>query len=299
MDFSEQLPSKQWAALKYRGDRFAEVWFKPMGESFGLTFRIPKESFLIPGMGEQLTIANLLKAVAIVPEDVESWRHGDVSQSGMHGSNPNFRNALPPPLDVTHLDIYVRLKPPPESVACNESSGPQISSARWQDLENRWKSILGLEATMDTLRISVEGLLTEMENLRKKPMTIEEKTYAPRADLAQWNKAKSRVHNAVPKMKDFIHRSIWAIGSPERKQLEELYNDHIQPRVAFPRIDEVLKQLEELRKDRQVLSAHGATVYQECRGISAELQGALRTLQNNTANAQKKKGATGSNRRHF
>jgi len=58
----------------------------------------------------------------------------------------------------------------------------------------------------------------------------------------------------------------------------------------------VLKQLDELRKDRLVLSAHGKTVYQECRGISAELQGALRTLQHN---AQKKKGASGSKGRFF
>src|SRR5207253_6168552 len=116
---------------------------------------------------------------------------------------------------------------------------------------------LGLEAAMETLRISMEGLLVEMETLWKKPLTMEEKTYALRADVAQWNKAKNRVHNALPKMKDFIHRSIWAMGSPERKRLGEYYNDHIQPHIPSPQIDDALKQLEELRKDRQVLSGHG------------------------------------------
>jgi hypothetical protein len=297
VNFSEQPPSKQWAALKYKGEKIAEVWFKPKGEPFVVAFRIPKESFQIPGMREQLTLENLLKAVAIVPEEVESWRHEDLSHSGMHGSNPLFRNTLPPPPQhVTHLEFYVCLKPPPQPVAHNETGELEISSAKWQDLETRWKTILSMEATMDTLRITMEGLLIEMEALWKKPLTMEEKTYAPRADVAQWTKAKNRVHNAVPKMKDFIHRSIWAMGSPERKRLDELYNDHIQPRISFPQIDEVLKQLDELRKDRQVLSAHGKTVYQECRGISAELQGALRTLHNN---AQKKKGAAGSKGRFF
>ena len=112
-----------------------------------------------------------------------------------------------------------------------------------------------------------------------------------RADVARWERAKSRIQYAVPKMKDFIHRSIWAMGSPERKRLEELYKNHIQPHIPFPRMADVLKRLEELRKDRQVLSAHGKTVYQECKGISAEVQGALRTLQHNApANARKKKG---------
>ena len=56
-------------------------------------------------------------------------------------------------------------------------------------------------------------------------------------------------------------------------------------------MDKVLEQLENLLKDRQVLSAHGVTVYQECKSISADVQGALRTLQSNAAaNAHKKKG---------
>ena len=136
MDFSEQPPSKQWAALKYGGEKFAEVWFKPEGEPFALTFRIPQKSFQIPG----LTTENLLKAVAIAPEEVESWRHGDVSHSSMNGSNPELRNPLaPPPQDVNQLDIFVRLKPPPPAVARNESS--EIPLAQWQDLEARWNKV--------------------------------------------------------------------------------------------------------------------------------------------------------------
>src|SRR6266436_4696732 len=76
VSFSEQPPSKQWAALKYRGEKLAEVWLKPEGEPFALTFRIPRESFQIPGMGQRLTTENLLKAVGITTEEVESWRHG-------------------------------------------------------------------------------------------------------------------------------------------------------------------------------------------------------------------------------
>ena len=113
-----------------------------------------------------------------------------------------------------------------------------------------------------------------------------------RADVARWERAKSRIQYAVPKMKDFIHRSIWAMGSPERKRLEELYKNHIQPHIPFPRMADVLKRLEELRKDRQVLSAHGMSVYQECKSISADVQGALRILQSNAAaNATKKRVA--------
>jgi hypothetical protein len=301
VNFSEQPPSKQWAVLKYRGEQFAEVWFKPEGEPFALTFRIPQKSFQIPGMGQRLTTENLLKAVGIATEDVESWRHEGASHSGMNGSHSELRDPLPPPpQDVTHLNLYVSLKPPPQAVAPHESCEPEIPEARWQDLESRWNAILGLEASMDTLRISMEALRAEMEASSMKTLTAEEKVHAPNADVAQWNKAKTRIVYALPKVREFIHRSTWVTGTPERKKLEELFKNHIRPRIPFPQMDQVLEQLESVLKDRQVLSAHGVSVYQECKSISAGVQGALRTLQSNAAaNATKKRGATSARSKSF
>jgi hypothetical protein len=305
MNFSEQPASKQWAVLKYKEEKFAEVWFKPEGDPCALIFRILQKISQIPGMGEQLTTENLLKAVAIAPEEVESWRYADVSHSGMNGSNPELRNPLPPPPeDVTHLDIYVRLKPPSQAVAPRtptlspqgsgegegESTDLEIPAAKWLDLQARWKAILGLETAIDTLRISMEGLLAELEASLKKTLTFEEKLHALRADVASWNKAKNRVHHALPKLRECIHRFTWAVGAPERKQHEELYKNHIEPRIPFPEMDKVLEHLETLQKQRQVLSAHGVTVFQECKSISTAVQAALRILQSNAvANANKKK----------
>jgi hypothetical protein len=292
VNFSELPPSKQWAVLKYNGEKIAEVWFKPEGEPFGLTFRIPQKSFQIPGMAQLLTAENLLGAVAIATDQVESWRHGDVSHSGMNGSNPELRNPLPPPLeDVAHLTIHVRMKPP-QGAALKESAEPAIPLEKWQELEARWNAILGLEATIDGLRQRMEGLRSQMESAARASLTADEKVHALNADIAQWTKAKSRVHYALPKVKEFIHRATWALGTPERKMLEEIFKDHVPPQVALPEMDKLPAQLEFLLKDRQILSAHGVTVSQECASIAADIQGALRTLQSNAAaNIRKKLGA--------
>ena len=139
-----------------------------------------------------------------------------------------------------------------------------------------------------------------MEASSRKTLTGEEKVHALNADVAQWNKAKSRVLFALPKAREFIHRSTWATGTPERKKLEELFKNHIRPRIAFPEMNQVVEELESLLKSRQVLSAQGVSVYQECKSISAELQGALRTLQGNAAaNATRKRGQTGARGRSF
>jgi hypothetical protein len=146
----------------------------------------------------------------------------------------------------------------------------------------------------------MEGLRAEMEASSRGMLTPDERVHALNADVAQWNKAKTRVHYALPKAREFIHRATWATGAPERKKLEEIFKNHIRPRVPFPQMDKVMEELDNLLKDRQVLSAHGVAIYQECKCISAEVQGTLRTLQGNAAaNAAKKKGATAARRKSF
>jgi hypothetical protein len=182
-------------------------------------------------------------------------------------------------------------------VNCSEqppSKEPAPASQWWQELEARWRAILGLEATIDSLRLTMEGLRAELETSSKRPLKTEDKVHALNADVAQWNKAKSRAHYAFPKAREFVHRATWAMGTPERKKLEEVFKDDVQPDIPLPEMDKLPEQLENLLKDRQVLSAHGVTVMQECKSIYAQLEGALRTLQSNAAaNAQRKRREAG------
>jgi hypothetical protein len=159
-----------------------------------------------------------------------------------------------------------------------------------QNLEARWNAILGLEAAIDMFRQRVEGARAELEAASTRALTTEEKLHALQADVAQLNKAKSRAHYALPKARDFIHRATWALGTPERKELGELFKDGIRPDLPLPQLDKLPDLLEQMLKNRQGLSAQGGTVCQECVGVTAEIQRALTTLQSNAAaNAQRKR----------
>ncbi len=139
-----------------------------------------------------------------------------------------------------------------------------------------------------------------MEASSRKTLTAGEKLNALNADVDQWNRAKSRLLFALPKTKEFIHRSTWVMGTPERKKLEEVFKYHARPRIPISQINEVGAQLENVLKDRQILSAQGVTIYQECKSISAEAQGALRTLHSNAAaNATRKRGASNAKGKFF
>ena len=201
---------------------------------------------------------------------------------------------------MTHLEIHVRLKPPSRTAADDVSREPEVVPAEWHDLEARWKAVLGVEASVDTLRRSMEGLRAELEAELRRTLPAAEKVNALQADVAEWNKAKSRAHYALPKASEFIHRATWALGTPERKRLGELFKNPVGTQTSLPPADEVQQEVEFLRKDRQVLAAQGATVYQECRTISADVQAALTRLQTTAAiRASKKKGGTGAKGKSF
>ena len=180
------------------------------------------------------------------------------------------------------------------------SSEQEVPPEQWQALEASWKTILGLEASIESLRLSMDSLRAELEAAFKKTLAVEDKLHALQVDVVQWNKAKSRIHYVLPKVREYIHRAIWASGAPERKRLEEIFEKYIEPRIPLPEIDQLPEQLGHLQKDRQVLFGQGNSVYQEGRAILAETQRALSTLQRNAANrAREKRSAKREKGKHF
>jgi hypothetical protein len=291
VNFSEREPSNEWTALKHTEEEIAEAWFKPEEDPLTLLLRVPQSRFQVDDISQQLTLEDLLNAADIANEDVESWQHGNESHVGMDGTNPELRRLLPPPPpDATHLGIYVRLKPPAQAAGHDERSDEEV---QFQALEACWRGVLGLEVSIDTLRMNMDTLRAEMEAAVKKALTVEEKVSALQADVVQWNKAKSRIQFALPKAREYIHRATWALGIPERKRLEEVVENYIEPRIPFPDIDQVREQLGHLQKDRQVLFGQGTSVYQDCRILLAEIQRCFSTLQRNAANRAREKRSAG------
>jgi uncharacterized protein YoxC len=279
MQFADQPPSEAWSALNFRGTRIAEVWFKPDGDDLALVFRVPRGTFHIRGIGNQLSVEVLLKTVGVPADDAESWQ--------TDGDQPGLADALAPPeAEADHRDIRVRLK---------SQAGPESAAANWHELHARWKTVLGLEAAVDRLRQSVDGLRAQVDASARQTLAVDDKLHALAADVAQWTKAKSRAHFALPKASEFVHRATWAAGTPERKRLGELFANLAETEPADPPSANAADQLEALRKDLQVLSATGTAVSQECKAIITDVQGALRRLQTNAAvRASKKRGGTGA-----
>ena len=301
MDSPEPVPSDDWVAVEHLWDDVAEAWFKSEGGRATFRFRVSRDRLHETDAGQRPTIGTLLGTASIPADEVESWRVGDGPDAGGDGAPPDPGHPLPPPPPgATHLTVYVRLKPPASPAARDVGGGPAVSLEQWQALDALWKAILGLEASIDASRLGMDGLRAEMEAAFKRSLAAEEKLHALQADVAQWTRAKARVHHALPKVREFIHRATWASAAPERKRLEELVRDHIEPRVPPPDLDHVRERLEHLQKDRQVLVAQGNAVSQECRGIVAEVQRALGTLQRNAADRARQKRSAGREKgKHF
>lgn len=166
---------------------------------------------------------------------------------------------------------------------------PTIPVEKWQALDALWKSILGVEAMIDGVRLSASGLVSEMDSAFRQALTVEEKQHASQADVGQWTAAKSRIHYSAPKVREFIHKATWAATTPERKRVEEAVRTHLEPRVPPPDFDKMREEMEHLMKARQVLLAQGNAVSQEGRSLTAELTRVLATLRRNAADNAKRK----------
>jgi hypothetical protein len=297
--FSELVASTEWVTLTHQGEEIAEAWIMPEGDSSTVVFIIPRTRFHVTGTSPPLTTEILLEAAGITNDQVESWRLGDGSESGTDGTDPGLSSPLPtPPEGDDQLTVYVRLKPPARAGG-DEGGVPEIPLETWQALEALWKAILALEASIDSARLSADGLRGEMESAFRRSLNVDEKNHALQADVSQWTKAKSRLHHAIPKAREFVHRATWSLAVPERKRLEEVVRNHIEPRIPFPGVDRVREQLEHLQKDRQVLFAQGNTVSQDCRGLLDKTQRAVRALQQNAADRARQKRSEGRKKGKF
>lgn len=277
MESIDEVPEER-AVLKWDGQAIAEAWFQADAEGPLLIVRVPQDR------AAELTLDQLLAAAAVPADEVSSARADDL---------PIADFAMPLPVTAhSHVLIRVRLRSP--------DAVDDVPLEKWQALDVCWKTILGLEASIDVSRLGMESLQSEMQAAFKRQMNVEEKLHALQADIAQWNKAKSRVHYALPKVREFVHRATWALAVPERKALEEIYKNHIEPRKPLPNVDRVRERLEHFQKDRQVLLAQGNSVLQECRSLLSEIQRAYATLQRNANdNARRKRSASREKGKHF
>jgi hypothetical protein len=286
-------PSTDWSTLSFDGDIVAEVWSMPDGNASTLVFLVPRARLEPSEDRTPIHIELLLQAAGVSTADVESWRLGDDSLAGDADSDLTIPLPLPTE-DDDQLTIHVRLKPRASSEV------EDIPLEKWQALDSLWKAILGLESFIDTARMGMESLRNEMDAAFRRPLAVEEKLNALQADVAQWTKAKSRVHHALPKVREFIHKATWSLAVPERQRLEEIVKNHIEPRVPMAGVDRIRERLEHLQKDRQVLLATGNAVHQECRGILGEIQRATSSLQRNAAERAKQKRSAGREKgKHF
>jgi hypothetical protein len=284
--------STDWTTLTLDGEPIAEAWRMPEGEGVTVVFLVPRGRLETES---PVSIDLLLQIAGISPVEVDSWRLGDDSRAGADASD--LGSPLPPPApDDDQLTVYVRLRPMVES----DGEVEDVPLEKWQALDALWKAITLLESSIDTVRMGMEGLRNELDSTAKRPLAVEEKLNALQADVAQWTKAKSRVHHALPKVREFIHRATWALTVAERKSIGEIVKNHIEPRVPFAGVDRLRERLEHLQKDRQVLLASGNAVHQDCRGILGEIQRATASLQRNAAERAKKKRSAGREKgKHF
>src|SRR5205814_10121241 len=97
--------------------------------------------------------------------------------------------------------VFQRSSGPPGLVLrpgrCGVNSPEQeVPPEKWQALEALWRAVLGLVASIDTLRLSMDGLLSEVHAALREAVTVVDKGDGLHSDVAKLHKAHAPVHYA-------------------------------------------------------------------------------------------------------
>src|SRR5262249_36295603 len=143
-----------------------------------------------PDIRRRLTIETLLKAVALATEEVESWRHGEFSNSSQDGSTGELRSLLPAPSsDLPHLDVHIRLKSPSLVDSAEEIRQSEADVAASQQHDESQPQVA---ASQETDEPPADGAASQ-ENHEPLPQAVDAREMsASEIALTKWQDLQAR-----------------------------------------------------------------------------------------------------------
>jgi len=180
-------------------------------------------------------------------------------------------------------------KAPKEPLKERQLAMPEVTKeGPEQSFEKQWNALLGLEKELESFRSSFKMLIDRLNKLWGMQLSGDDKIYAVSGDVTQWEDRKKQLQFKIPDLQKFLNKL--NAGEPaEMKRLEEIYENYIKSKKAFPQINEELKALEGIRKKRQVLLDEGRRDYAGAQAVASEIQNALNVIKQNAAKAKLEK----------
>ncbi len=272
----QRNPSVNWEPIPFdaSGQLVAWVWFRPAAVPTGMMFVLPPTLFADANLAARLSVRQLVAATGLDPSQILGWTVGRLNFDAVGGTSPLLDQLLPPPPADANLDLSVWMvpvpqpgwpAPPPVGAAYPAAMGqmayaPSGGSAEDAQLlgaiESCWNSVLQIEVRVATLRKDLGTAISRLNSLNR-DLSSDERRTCDSKDLQEWADARRWLRDSISVMS----RSVKEIdvgttsGAGRRHRFEEMYRDHVVPRIPFPGLQQAVNEIETYRKILQSVVA--------------------------------------------
>lgn len=310
MLLEQRPPSANWEpiALEPTGQLVIWVWFRPTTLPNGLILSLPSTLFANSQVAMWLAVRTMIVAAGLEPAQLHGWSVNGMSFDAAGGTSPLLDQPLPAPPMGTNLEVTVWMIPAVQpawsdsssvvpipvatSVPTSYAAPSNISQSDFQMLEavdTSWDGILQLEARISLVRKELTGALSRISSLNR-DLNSDERRIADSRDIQDWTDARRWLRDSQA----LLARSVKEIdlgttsGAGQRHRFEEIYRNHVEPRIPFPGLAQAVNEFEAHRKTVQnVLASAQANVARSGRDAEQRANGVLQRIRTKTRSAKR------------
>lgn len=268
MYLTQRNPSASWEPLPLdpTGQAVVWVWFRPATAPDGIVFSVPAQLFGSPIVSQRLTVRQLL-ATAAIESPIAYFIIGGQSFDAAGGTSPMLDSVLAPAAGGNNLDVTVMTVPMmpmawPQAVtpgpdyaaqqaqtAAYAPSGSGVDAQLLDAMDSVWNGVVQLEVRVSSLRKDLGGAVARISSLNR-DLTSHERLACDSKDLAEWSDARRWLRDSL----SVLQRAIKEIdvgttsGAGKRNRFEEIYQNHVVPRIPLPGLMQVVNEFESYRK---------------------------------------------------
>lgn len=266
MNQSEALPapSNQWVAVALAGTSVQFwVWNFPPTAPQTIAIKLPWSQFAAANV--QVSVFGLLQSLRLSNSMIQSVQVGGNAYSSqadflltpqMTGPDGLVNLFVSAPQPVGQPVFQAPLQMQPHAGA----AGP-IDESAYKRADADWKSTLYLETQASGLRKTLAGTQARLGGLNK-DLSPEERRFASRQDLADWNDARRFLRDAAARISRYIKEYDIGLTSSagRRNWMESMYVQYIKTRQPFSQMEQMQREFEVYRKLLQNLVNNMTTV---------------------------------------
>lgn len=268
MFLNQRNPSAAWEPfpLDPSGNAILWVWFRPGTAPDGIVFSIPAALFQQVPISSRLTIRQLIAAVGI-ESPIAYFVVGGQTFDAAGGVSPMLDSPLAPSANGGNLEVTVMTvpmlpmgwpamtHPGPDfgvsqpAAAAYAPSGSGTDAQLLDAIDSAWNGVVQLEVRVSSIRKELSGALGRINSLNR-DLGSHERLACDSKDISEWSDARRWLRDS----QSVLQRSLKEIdlgttsGAGKRNRFEEIYQNHVVPRIPFPGLMQAVNEMESYRK---------------------------------------------------